>query len=149
MIDAASLLTTIPHHPPFLFVDEVVSVSNETIRTRTRVRPDADFFRGHYPGNPVMPGVLLCECCFQSGAMLMAYRRGGWNAADGIPVLTKIVDARFRRIVTPGERLETEVSLNDEVDRAFYMTGKITVADQPVLRVSFTCMLAINEGRLS
>ncbi len=137
-----ALLDALPHRHPFLFVDEIVEVSTNRIVTRTLADPKADFFRGHYPQRPVMPGVLLCECCFQAGALLIAHRKGGWNWSDGMPVLTRIGEARFKHMVVPGDVLTAEVTLDDELDRAYVLTGRLTVGDKLALRVGFTCMLA-------
>jgi len=131
--------TSIPHRPPFLFVDEIVEHDDKRIVTRWYAEPAAEFFRGHYPGRPVMPGVLLCECCFQAGALLIAGRVGGFEA-DGVPVITRIQDARFKRMVTPGQHLQIEVTLDDELEGAFYMTGRITSEGQAVMRTSFVGM---------
>lgn len=132
----------IPHRPPFLFVDDIVELQPKRILTRVVARPDADFFRGHYPGEPVMPGVLLCECCFQAGALLIATQTGQEKTADGIPVLTRITDARFKHIVRPGDVLLAEVTLDDELDGAYFLTGRLTANERVAVRVTFACMLA-------
>lgn len=138
---SVEFLSAIPHRPPFLFIDEVAEIEGERILARKFVDPAMDCFRGHYPGNPVLPGVLICECCFQAGAILISHVVGGWNAEQGVPVLTKITDARFRRIVRPGETLNVEVTLDDQVDQAFYCTARAAVGGEAVVRVQFVCML--------
>lgn len=140
------LLDAIPHRPPFLFVDEIVEVDERRILTRRFVDPESDFFRGHYPHQPVMPGVLICEACFQSGALLIASKIGPQDASQDIPVLTRITDARFKRIVRPGETLHIEVTLNEELDRAYFMTGRCSVDGKLAVRVTFVCMLAASDG---
>jgi len=147
MNDRDAILSAIPHRPPFLFVDRIVELSERRIVTETRADPTADFFRGHYPGEPVMPGVLLCECCFQAGVLLISHRVDGWSAGDGTPVLTRIGDARFKHIVRPGDLLRAEVTLDDELDSAYFLTGRLTTGDHSVLRVTFSCMLARREER--
>jgi 3-hydroxyacyl-[acyl-carrier-protein] dehydratase len=142
----ATVLSSIPHRPPFLFVDNVVELDENRILATRFVDPKSDFFRGHYPDHPVMPGVLICECCFQAGALLIAHRQGVAANAGAIPVLTRITDARFRRIVKPGETLDLEVTLDDEVDNAYYLTGRASVGGANVLRVGFACMLAPPEA---
>ena len=139
MTDTLSV-QSIPHRPPFLFVDEIVEVGDRRIVTTKYVDPSSDFFRGHYPDEPVMPGVLIGECCFQAGALLIAHRMGGYDASRGVPVLTRITDAKFRRIVKPGMTLRMEVTLDDELDNAFYLTGRASVECKSVLRVQFVCM---------
>lgn len=135
-------VNAIPHRPPFLFVDEIVEVTDRRIVTTTYADPEADFFRGHYPGQPVMPGVLICECCFQAGALLIAHRLGGFDESKGIPVLTRIQDARFKQMVTPGRTLQIEVTLDEELHGAYFLTGRAMVDGQLAVRVTFACMQA-------
>lgn len=139
-------LESIPHRPPFLLVDEVVAVEENRIVTVRFVDPESDFFRGHYPGEPIMPGVLICESIFQSGALLIAHQMERDGSAEGVPVLTRIRDARFKRIVRPGETMTIEVSLEDAVERAFNLSGTAHVEGALCVRVSFGCMLARKEG---
>lgn len=134
----------IPHRPPFLFVDDIVEVGEKSIRTRKFINPEADFFRGHYPHFPIMPGVLVCEACFQAGALLIAHRMNQ-SATAGVPVVTRIQDARFKRMVRPGQTLDVEATLDDELDGAYYMTGRATVGGQLAARVGFVCLLANPE----
>ena len=120
-------VSSIPHRPPFLFVDEIIEVSDDHIVATKFVDPASDFFRGHYPGEPVMPGVLICESIFQAGALLIVHRIGGYDKTNGIPVLTRVRDARFKRIIRPGETLRLQVSIEGAVDNAFFMTGEASV----------------------
>ncbi|MBU0717369.1 MAG: beta-hydroxyacyl-ACP dehydratase [Planctomycetes bacterium] len=145
-MSAELTIDAIPHRPPFLFVDEIIEVSPDRIVTTKLADPQADFFRGHYPDQPVMPGVLICESCFQAGALLIAHRIGGHDASMGVPVLTRIQDARFKQIVRPGQTLRCEVTLDDELHGAYFLTGRVTVEDKVVVRVTFACMLAAEEG---
>ncbi len=137
---------SIPHRPPFRFVDQIEEVSQDRIRVVCLADRDADFFRGHYPNEPIMPGVLICECCFQAGALLMVHRGGGSFSSDSMPVVTRIQDARFKRMVKPGDQMDIEVTLDDFVDTAFYMTGRVTVNKQLVVRVGFVCMQVVRES---
>ena len=72
MSDLDKVKQIIPHREPFLFVDRIVEQGEDRIVTERKVRPDEPHFEGHYPGSPLMPGVLLCEACFQTGAMLLS-----------------------------------------------------------------------------
>ena len=140
LLTRAQIEELIPHRAPFLFVDQVSSVSNERIMASYQPPADAPFFRGHYPGNPVMPGVLLCECAFQAGALLLAWR--GRLAGRSTPVLTRIRDARFRHIVRPEAPLRMEVICTDDLQDACYLQGRVFAGDELALRVEFAVMLA-------
>ena len=148
MTVSAAVLAAIPHRPPFLFVNEIIEIGPKRIVTQSHADPEADFFRGHYPGEPVMPGVLLCECCFQAGALLIAHRVGEARSSQVIPVLTRIADARFKHIVRPGDTLIAEVAMNDELDGAYFLTGRLSANERHALRVTFACMLAPRQESL-
>ena len=93
-----------------------------------------------------MPGVLLCECCFQAGALLIGHRIGSDAASRGFPVITRIQDARFKRIVRPRQTLRIEVTLDDTLDQAYFLTGRVIVEGALALRVTFACTQAGLEG---
>ena len=137
-----SIHSAIPHRAPFLFIDRILERSPREIRAEWDVRPDAAFFEGHYPGHPIVPGVLLCESVFQAGAILCAHD-GRDRAPEGsVPVLTKIGDARFKHVVRPGETLQIHVTLDERIGAARFMTGRMQSAGRSVLRVSFVVTLA-------
>jgi 3-hydroxyacyl-[acyl-carrier-protein] dehydratase len=99
----------IPHRPPFLFVDEVVDVrAGEWARARWTLEPDAPFLAGHFPGHPIMPGVLIVEALAQTGAIAVL---SADEAAGRLALFAGIERARFRRPVRPGETLDLEVRL--------------------------------------
>lgn len=138
------ILKAIPHRPPFLFVDKIVEVTDTKIRAIKTISPEEPFFKGHYPGNPIMPGVLICESIFQTGAILLSSIVGG--AGNGIPVLTRISNAKFKKMVKPGSVLEMEAELVERVSNAFFLKGKASVAGNTVVTVEFACSLAKPEG---
>ena len=122
----------IPQRPPFLFVDKIINRTEKTITTTLKLTGDEDFFKGHFPGNPIMPGVLLQEALFQSGAALMAGMSGG-----GLGVVTRVQNAKFKNMVKPGDELEMEVTLNESISNAHYMKGTTKVAGKVVLVIEF------------
>ncbi len=127
---------TIPHRPPFLFVDEVIGEEGDSLTARRVLRADEPHFAGHYPGNPIMPGVLLCEAVFQTGAILLVKREGG-DLAGRTPVLTRINDARFKNIARPGDEL-TIVATWKEVHGPFhFLHGLITCGTRKILTIDF------------
>ena len=122
----------IPQRPPFLFVDKIVERNDKSIKTTLNVTGNEDFFKGHFPGNPIMPGVLLQEALFQTGAALMAGRAGG-----GLGVVTRVQNAKFKNMVRPGDLLEMEVELTESISNAHYMKGTTKVAGKTVLVIEF------------
>ena len=142
MIDE-KIVSLIPHRPPFLWVDRIIDISADSIETEKTFPDDLDVFSGHYPGNPLMPGVLLCEAMFQSGALLLADAFGkSANAPDTlIPVLTKIKDARFKRRVFPGETIIISVRLIEKISSLCVLKGTARVAGEVAVKSEFTCAL--------
>ena len=137
------ILNAIPHRPPFLFVDKIVELTTTKIKTTKEISPEEPFFKGHYPGNPIMPGVLICESIFQTGAILLFSIIG--DAGDGIPVLTRVSNARFKNMVKPGALLELEAELVEKVSNAFFLKGSASVAGKTVVTVEFAVSLAKAE----
>lgn len=131
----------IPHRPPFLFVDEIVSHTPESLVARRTWRQEEDFYRGHYPGAPITPGVLLCECVFQSAACFMALkaRAAGAKPGEGVPLIAKISDVRFRNPVYPGDVVNIEVKQTDALAGFTMMTGSMKKADGTrIMNVDFS-----------
>lgn len=138
------VLKAIPHRPPFLFVDKVLELTDTRIKAAREVSADEDFFKGHYPGNPIMPGVLICESIFQAGAILISSIIG--YAGEGTPVLTRISNARFKNMVKPGARLELEAELVEKVSNAFFMKGVARSDGKTAVTVEFAVSLATSES---
>ena len=99
----------LPHRPPFLFVDEVLDlVPGRSARARWYIDPDAYFFAGHFPGNPILPGVLIVEALAQTGALAALAEP---DSQGKLALFAGIERARFRRVVRPGEELVLETRL--------------------------------------
>jgi len=107
-LSTSEVLAAIPHGEPFRFVDEILEVDDEAIVATCRFDPAADFYRGHFPGNPITPGVLLLEAMAQTGVVAHGiYLLGRSAVAAGPAMLTLFTqaEAEFNGIVRPGERL--------------------------------------------
>ena len=137
----------IPHRKPFLFIDEIVEISENGAVARLTVSPELPFFEGHYPGNPIMPGVLLCESVFQTGAIYLAEKLGSdaLNVDKVTPVLSRIRDARFKRMVLPGDTIEVTVKEKDQIGRFYNLTGEIRKEGKTAVTVSFALAMVPKE----
>lgn len=135
-----SVTDLIPHRPPFLFIDEIVEHEGERLLARRTWRDGEDFYRGHYPDAPITPGVLLCESVFQAAAAFLALeaKAAGRAAGEGVPLLAKISDVRFRNPVFPGDTVLIEVKRKDAMGGFTMMTGSVRKVDGTrVLSVEF------------
>lgn len=127
----------IPHRDPFLWLDEVVEITENTIHARKFVDPDLDVFAGHYPGNPVFPGVLQLETAMQAGAVLIA--KSSTMKPGKVPVATRISETKFRRMIRPGDTMDIHVTLTEKLANAFFLTAKVTVDGKVATRLDFAC----------
>ena len=138
-----AIQSAIPHRDPFLLVDKIVEREDNRIVCSKQLTGDEFWFRGHYPDFPLMPGVLLCEAAMQAGAVLLVDHADG----VGVPVATRMRDVRFKRMVRPGETITLEVTLDEQVSRAFFLTARVTVENELAMRMQFTCTLADISGQ--
>ena len=140
----------IPHRPPFLFIDKVEELTEKGIRATRTVRAEEPHFKGHYPGNPIMPGVLLCETVFQAAAIYLSKVLGENVVAEGneelVPVLTRIQDAKFKQMVKPGDSLEIEVEHTETLGKFHFLAGKIRREGKVVMTVKFSLALVEEQS---
>jgi 3-hydroxyacyl-[acyl-carrier-protein] dehydratase len=134
------ILDAIPHREPFLLVDEIVERDDSRIVCTKVFTGDEDFFAGHFPGFPMVPGVLLCEAAMQCGAILLARHMD--PEAGKLPVATRMNDVKFKRIVRPGETIRMEVDLVERLADAFFLKAKATVEGKVAVRFEFACTAA-------
>jgi 3-hydroxyacyl-[acyl-carrier-protein] dehydratase len=139
-LDQNQIQELIPHRPPFLWLDEVIELSDKKLRARKYIDPDLDVFQGHYPAFPVLPGVLQCEAAFQAGAVLIACVAP--PAEGSVPVVTRLNQVQFRKMVRPGQTLEIDVELTEQLANAFFLKAKVSVEGQVAVRLEFACAAA-------
>ncbi|MBN2294893.1 MAG: 3-hydroxyacyl-ACP dehydratase FabZ [Pirellulales bacterium] len=135
------ILKAIPHRDPFLLIDEIVEQDESHIVCTKTFSGKEDFFAGHYPGTPLVPGVLLCEAAMQAGAVLLS-RFMAAEAEGKVPVATRMNDVKFRRMIKPGEILRLEAELVERVSTAFFLKAKVTVDGKVAARFEFACTAA-------
>ncbi len=133
----AELLARIPQREPFRFVDEILEVDDEHVLASYTWRPEADFYRGHFPGDPVTPGVLLVESLAQSsvvalGIYLLAQELPDEEAAKVVPFFTD-ASIEFSGIVRPGTRVRMESKKVFWRRRKLRIEGRILLDDDSVV----------------
>jgi 3-hydroxyacyl-[acyl-carrier-protein] dehydratase len=139
-LESTDIQKILPHRYPFLLIDRVIELERRTrIVAIKNVTVNEEFFRGHFPGNPIMPGVLMVEAIAQAGATMLMTEIP--NRAEMLTVFTGIERAKFRRLVTPGDQLRIEVNVVVWRTTAVRMAGKITVDGKPVCEATVTCRL--------
>ncbi len=131
----------IPHRPPFLWLDRVININCDEILAEKKIATDLELFKGHYPDYPLMPGVLLCEAVFQAGALLISERLAAESAA-GIPVLTRIYNAKFKRQVRPGDTINIRAKFVEKIGNAWLLKGRVLLAGKTAVSVEFACALS-------
>lgn len=131
----------IPHRDPFLLVDQILSQDERRIVCAKQLTGSEFWFAGHYPGQPIMPGVLLCEAAMQAGAILLS-KFVEEPVSQKVPVATRMNDVRFKKMVRPGDRIELDVELTERLANAFFLKAKVTVGGKVAARFEFACTLA-------
>jgi 3-hydroxyacyl-[acyl-carrier-protein] dehydratase len=151
-LDRDQIMQVLPHRPPFLLVDEVVELDPGARCIATRTLRDEDFwFAGHFPGNPVMPGVLIVEALAQT-ATLAAASAGGSEGRIGL--FAGIDKVRFKRVVKPGDTLHMEaeiVAVHGPVGRAKVVAkveGQLACRGELMFAIVDAASIAAGEAKL-
>ncbi len=137
-MDILQIQAILPHRYPFLLIDRVLEMEpRKKIVALKNVTINEPFFAGHFPGTPIMPGVLLVEAMAQAGAVLLLAEIGG--SENQLVVFTGIERARFRRPVIPGDQLRIEVNVVAWRRIAGRMEGLVFVGEKKVAEAMISC----------
>ncbi len=139
MIDIQGILDILPHRYPFLLVDRVLEVDDQRIVALKNVTFNEPHFEGHFPGVPVMPGVLVVEAMAQAGGLL--FLRQVPDRHDKLIYFTGIDNCKFRRPVTPGDQLLIEVTVRRRRERFALVRGVARVEGELVAEADLACAM--------
>ena len=140
MIEVREILKYLPHRYPFLLVDRILEIhGDEKIVGIKNVSINENFFQGHFPNRPVMPGVLICEAMAQVGAIFAHTARGGIEDHK-VFVLTGLDNVKFKRPVEPGDQLRMELTCLKRRGSYWKMQGVATVDGKIVAQAEISAM---------
>jgi 3-hydroxyacyl-[acyl-carrier-protein] dehydratase len=134
-LDRQAVMEILPHRDPMLFIERVISATETQLHAQTLVSPDWPVFQGHFPGFPIMPGVLLIETIAQAGSLIL-----GLNGADeegSFIGFSGVEQAKFRRAIKPGDVMEVHVDLMRARRGFFKFEGRIEVDGALAAEVKF------------
>ena len=138
--DIQEILGLLPHRYPFLLIDRVVEFERgKRLVALKNVTMNEPFFQGHFPGYPIMPGVLVIEAMAQAGAIIMMSEIP--DRETKLAVFTGIERAKFRRPVTPGDQLRIEVDVLSFKPRVGRMEAKALVDGKVACQATLTCQI--------
>ena len=141
-IDVNAIQALLPHRFPFLLVDRVVEFeAHKRVLGVKNVTINEPFFQGHFPGHPVMPGVLVIEALAQAGGLLtqLSHQVDGTLGEGKFFYLVKIDNAKFSRMVVPGDQLQLEVTLKRVIRNMAMYTGIARVDGAQVACAEILC----------
>ncbi len=141
VLDIARIMHAIPHRFPFLLVDRVVDVvANESAIGIKNVSINENYFQGHFPTHPVMPGVLIIESMAQTAAVLVVETLGD-DAAGKLVYFMMVENAKFRRPVVPGDQMRIHVRKDRNRGNVWKFSAEAKVDGQVVAESSFAAMI--------
>lgn len=150
VIDIVEIMKKIPHRYPMLLIDRVIDVVRaESCTGIKNVSVNEPFFQGHFPGHPIMPGVLIIEAMAQTAATLVVDSLDGVDAATHIVYFMTIENARFRKPVVPGDQLHIKVKKERQRGHVWKFRGEAYVGDALCAEAVYTAMLVPDADRVN
>ena len=142
--DIQEILDLLPHRYPFLLIDRIVEFEpTKRLVAIKNVTINEPFFQGHFPGYPIMPGVLVVEAMAQAGGVIMTHELP--DRHEKLVVFTGIERAKFRRPVAPGDQLRIEIEVLSFRSRAGKIQGRATVDGKLACEATLTCAVVTRE----
>ncbi len=142
-MDRSQIESLIPHRSPFLWIDRIAELEPGTRCVALKyVDPAEPFFAGHFPGEPVVPGVFLIEAVAQTAGLML----GGVAKSGSIPKLAAVNRFKFLKLVRPGSELRIETKKLSEAGAMAYIEGTVRVDDEIVARGELTVVSAENRN---
>ena len=139
----ADIHRLLPHRYPFLLVDRVVALEpNKRVLAYKHITANEPFFQGHFPGRPVMPGVLVVEALAQAGGLLTQLSKADDDETEQVFYLVKVDNAKFSRMVVPGDRLDLDVELKRQIRNMAQYIGIARVDGEQVACAEILCAAA-------
>jgi beta-hydroxyacyl-ACP dehydratase FabZ len=140
-VDVRAILGILPHRYPFLLVDRVLEAQDDKLVALKNVTMNEPYFQGHFPGHPVMPGVLIVEALAQAGGLLAA-RAGGFDAEKQVIYFMALDKVKFRRPVVPGDQLILEVVPLRKGGQVWKLAGTAKVDGQVACQAELLATIA-------
>jgi len=142
--DVRQIMEKLPHRYPFLLIDRVVSIEGNKMVAIKNVTINEPFFNGHFPGFPIMPGVLIVEAMAQAGGLLAMHLQGE-DLGDRKVFFMTIDSARFRQPVVPGDQLRFEIQIEQRRGTIWRVFGKAYVDDTLVADAQLQAMITAGK----
>jgi len=140
-MDIKTIMNNLPHRYPFLLVDKVIEINDTSIKAIKNVTINENFFMGHFPGEPVMPGVLIVEAMAQAGGLISLNEQNEKTHEDILVYFMAIDNVKFRRPVVPGDTLLLNVELVKKKRNIWRMKGVATVEGEVACEAEFMAMV--------
>ncbi len=145
-LDTIGIMALIPHRYPILLIDRVIDIiAGESCTGIKNVTANEPTFQGHFPGHPIMPGVLIVEAMAQTSATLVVASMEGVSCDTHIVYFMTIENARFRHPVVPGDTLHIKVRKDRSRGQVWKFIGEAFVGDRLCAEATYTAMLVPRE----